>query len=251
MAQGPAKLVGLDGRKGAIAPGCGADLAVFDPDALFVVDPAALHHRHRVTPYEGRTLWGKVVRTYLRGRRLDTEGRSEPSGILVGGGLDRLNTLGEAEARAALFRCCGSARWVERMLAYRPFRSETELYARAAVAGRGLDRADWLEAFVAHPRIGDLGALRAKFASTAAWAAGEQAAVADAAEATLQGLATGNRDYEARFGYLFIVCATGKSADQMLMLLRERLANDPDTELSVASAEQSKITRIRLEKLCR
>ena len=109
--------------------------------------------------------------------------------------------------------------------------------------------ADWLEAFAAHPRIGDLDALRKKFASTANWCAGEQAGVAAADEAVLTALADGNRAYEARFGYIFIVCATGKSAAEMLAILTARLANDPEVELKVATAEQAKITRLRLEKL--
>ena len=252
MAARPAALVGLSGRKGAIAPGPDADLAIVDPEASFVVDPAALLHRHPATPYEGRTLVGRVVATYLRGSRIASEGRPEgdPSGRALGGGLDRLNALGEAEAVAELLRCCGSRRWADRMAALRPFDSEEGLLEAADAVWKGLDDADRLEAFAAHPRIGDLDALRAKFASTASWAAGEQAGVSDADEATLRALADGNRDYEARFGHIFIVCATGKTAGEMLALLRERLGNDPEAERAVASEEQAKIARIRLRKLC-
>jgi 2-oxo-4-hydroxy-4-carboxy-5-ureidoimidazoline decarboxylase len=164
--------------------------------------------------------------------------------------LDRLNALTDAQARAELLRCCGARRWAEQMTARRPFASEDDLLAAADAVWWRLDRTDWLEALAAHPRIGDFDVLRAKFASTAAWAAGEQAGVARAGDETLRGLADGNRGYEARFGFLFIVCATGKSADEMLGLLRARLANDVETELAVSAGEQAKITQIRLRKLC-
>ena len=252
MAARPAALVGLSGRKGAIVPGADADLAIVDPEAPFVVDPSALLHRHPATPYEGRTLVGRVVATYLRGSRIASEGRLEgdPSGRTLGVGLDRLNALGEAEAVEELLRCCGSRRWAGRMAALRPFDSEEGLLEAADATWMGLDDADRLEAFEAHPRIGDLDAVRARFASTASWASREQAGVEDADDSTLRALADGNRDYEARFGHLFLVCATGKTAGEMLGLLRERLGNDPEAERAVASEEQAKIARIRLRKLC-
>ncbi len=109
--------------------------------------------------------------------------------------------------------------------------------------------ADWLEAFAAHPKIGDRDALRAKFAATAAWSAIEQAGVDGAPEEVLDALADANDRYHERFGYIFIVCATGKTAEEMLALIRERLSNDPEVELRTAAAEQAKIARIRLEKL--
>lgn len=112
-----------------------------------------------------------------------------------------------------------------------------------------LDRLDWLEALAAHPRIGDLHSLREKFASTADWASGEQAGVAGAGDDLIRALADGNRDYEAKFGYIFIVCATGKTAAEMLAILRERLLNGPGAELRIAAAEQAEIMRLRLEKL--
>jgi allantoinase len=252
MAARPAGLVGLSGRKGTIAPGMDADFAVVDPEASFVVDSAELLHRHPATPYEGRRLVGRVIATYLRGSRVASAGRPEgdPSGRALGGGLDRLNALGEAEAVAELLRCCGSRRWAGRMTDLRPFDSDEELLGAADAAWMGLDDADRLEAFEAHPRIGDLDAIRAKFASTASWASREQAGVSDADDSILRALAEGNRDYEARFGHIFIVCATGKSADEILSLLRGRLGNDPEAERAVASEEQAKIARIRLRKLC-
>jgi 2-oxo-4-hydroxy-4-carboxy-5-ureidoimidazoline decarboxylase len=163
--------------------------------------------------------------------------------------LDRINSWGRDEARAAFLKCCGSHRWAEGMVAKRPFADEAELFDAAERAWWGLDRTDWLEAFAAHPQIGDLDALREKFAATADWSAGEQAGVAGAPEEILAELARGNLAYRTRFGYIFIVCATGKTAGEMLDLLRGRLDNTPEEEIAIAAAEQAKITRIRLGKL--
>lgn len=113
-----------------------------------------------------------------------------------------------------------------------------------------MQRADLLEAFSHHPQIGaDLESLRKKFAATATWSAGEQSAINTADEMTLLGLVEWNRDYLAKFGYIFIVCATGKSAAEMLALLRARLPNDLEAELNIAAAEQAKILHLRLDKL--
>ena len=153
-----------------------------------------------------------------------------------------LNSLSLAAARAALDRCCGARHWVDAMLAARPFVSDAELLATAERVWWGLGRADWLEAFAAHPRIGGGGAVTA-------WARREQAGADGAAEATLAALAQGNLTYEERFGHVFLISATGKTADEMLGALRGRLTNDPATELRVAADEQAKITRLRLDKL--
>jgi 2-oxo-4-hydroxy-4-carboxy-5-ureidoimidazoline decarboxylase len=163
--------------------------------------------------------------------------------------LELINSVDEAAARAMFLRCCGATRWAERMAARRPFACEEKLLAAAEEIWRGLPRQDWLEAFAAHPKIGDLDALRGKFARGAAWSAQEQGGVAGASEATLRALAQGNCDYEARFGHLFIVCASGKTAEEMLALLQQRLHNDPEDELRIAAGEQEKITRLRLQKL--
>jgi 2-oxo-4-hydroxy-4-carboxy-5-ureidoimidazoline decarboxylase len=135
------------------------------------------------------------------------------------------------------------------MASRRPFPSEADLFTAAEHVWRGLAREDWLEAFATHPRIGDVDSLRKKFAATAAWSAREQAGVAGASEEVLLALAEGNRAYEAKFGYLFIVCATGKTAEEMLALLHQRLGNTPEEELLNAANEQAKITRLRLDKL--
>src|SRR5918996_1242260 len=118
---------------------------------------------------------------------------------------EHLNQLEEAELAAALTKCCASRAWVAAMSAARPFDSDAAVLEAAAASWWQLGRDDWLEAFAAHPQIGDLASLRAKFADTRAWAGGEQAGVAGASEATLVRLADLNREYLARFGYIFIV----------------------------------------------
>jgi 2-oxo-4-hydroxy-4-carboxy-5-ureidoimidazoline decarboxylase len=161
-----------------------------------------------------------------------------------------LNTMSSDDARAALERCCGSTRWVKDMLARRPFRSTEALLAAADEVWAGLHKADYLEAFSHHPQIGaDLAKLRQKFANTASWSSQEQASVHAASEATLVALRDGNVQYLARYGFIFIVCASGKSADEMLGLLRARLHSTVEDELVVAAREHAKITRLRLEKL--
>jgi allantoicase len=161
-----------------------------------------------------------------------------------------LNALPIEEARAALLRCCGATRWAGWLLTQRPFASSEALYKAAAGVWTQMEKADMLEAFGRHPEIGaDIAQLRARFASTATWSSAEQAGVAGADEATLEALRDGNVRYRERFGYVFLVCATGKTAAEMLALLRARLSNDPDTELKIAAAEQARITRLRLEKL--
>jgi OHCU decarboxylase len=164
-------------------------------------------------------------------------------------GLDRLNALPAEDAERALRTCCGSRAWARRMADARPFRDPAELLERADSEWRALDEADWREAFRSHPRIGERKADAGQTGREQAWSAGEQAGMAAAADATRDALAEGNRAYEARFGYIYIVCATGRSADEMLALLRARLANDDATEIRIAAEEQRKITRIRLEKL--
>lgn len=163
--------------------------------------------------------------------------------------LAYFNNLAHDSALAKLLRCCGAQRWAEAMAQRRPFGSETELFAAAGEIWQNLAPEDWREAFSHHPKIGDLASLRAKFASTRQWSEGEQAGVAGAGEDLLQALAEGNEAYEKTFGFIFIVCATGKSAGEMLALLQQRLPNDPELELKIAAAEQAKITKIRLEKL--
>jgi 2-oxo-4-hydroxy-4-carboxy-5-ureidoimidazoline decarboxylase len=168
-----------------------------------------------------------------------SEALSQP--VVLNGDLEK--------ARERLMHCCASTRWVEAMLAHRPFRDLKHVYDCAAVCWRGLARADWLEAFSQHPRIGDLQRARLRDDAERAWAEVEQSGATRAAESVRLALSEGNHEYEKRFGYAFIVCATGKSGEEMLGILRKRLSNPPEAELAIAAAEQEKITRIRLEKL--
>ncbi len=161
----------------------------------------------------------------------------------------RLDRASDADARSLLTRCCGSRAWVERMLQRRPFGSRAALVAAACHEWHALGPDDWREAFRHHPKIGDRDALRTRFATTRDLSEKEQAGVVEAPDLMLDALAEGNRAYEEKFGYLFIVCATGKSAGEMLALLRERLRNDPQTEIRIAADEQAKITAIRLDSL--
>ncbi len=162
-----------------------------------------------------------------------------------------LDALPPAAAATELGHCCGARRFAGELVARRPFGSLAGLLEAAEEVQDRFGAEDWLEAFAHHPRIGDVAALRARYASaqSKSWSRGEQAGVAEAGEAVLERLAAGNAAYEARFGYLFIVCATGKSAAEMLAMLEARLGNDPAAELAVAAGEQRKITRLRLHKL--
>lgn len=162
--------------------------------------------------------------------------------------LDELNRLPEADAKAELLRCCGSSAWAAAMASGRPYPDRGALLAAADRNWSALGKTDRLEAFDRHPRIGER-QLRERFGSTAQWASSEQAGVKTAGEDVLGALAKGNRDYEARFGHVFLVCATGKSAPEMLEILKSRLSNEPEAEFAVACGEQAKITRLRLEKL--
>lgn len=164
--------------------------------------------------------------------------------------VQRLNALPRAEAALGLERCCGARRWVELMLARRPFASRDALLSAAAELWAQMSAEERREAFAHHPEIGaNLHELRRRFANTADLAGVEQEGVAGASEETLRALRDGNRAYRARFGYAFIVCATGKSADEMRALLEARLENPAELELGIAAAEQAKITELRLAKL--
>ena len=158
--------------------------------------------------------------------------------------LDELNALSVEAAQRELERCCGSARWAAAMAGRRPFRTADDLRTAAEECWWSLGGADWLEAFSHHPRIG--GGHRGR---VAAWARDEQSGVGGASDETIKALARLNRDYERKFGHVFLIFATGKGAEEMLAELRRRLANDPVTELRNAASEQAKITKLRLQKL--
>lgn len=153
----------------------------------------------------------------------------------------RINTRIRPQAESELRSCCGSSEWVRQMIASRPFGSGSELLSAAENIWWELDPPDWQEAFQAHPRIGEK--------SASSWARQEQSGAAAASNATISALAEVNRDYEKRFGHIFIVCASGKGADEMLAIAQRRLQNSPEDELRVAAEEQLKITKLRMMKL--
>ena len=163
--------------------------------------------------------------------------------------IDQLNRLSEADASAAFEQCCGAAQWVERMVYARPFEQLSEVLETSDTIWEECDVDDYEEAFTHHPRIGDVESLAKKYANTKTWATGEQKGVEGADRAVLEKLAAGNNAYEEKFGHIFIVCATGKSAAEMLTILEARIKNDPKDEILIAAGEQNKITRLRLKKL--
>ena len=163
--------------------------------------------------------------------------------------LEQLNGISQQLAVAELLKCCGSTRWAHEMTEARPFASLEELCERADAVCGSLKEEDWLEAFRAHPKIGERKAATDQSQQAQSWSAQEQSGVTHAARETVDELAQKNRDYEARFGFIFIVCATGKLPAEMLGLLMSRIGNDRDDELLIAAEEQRKITRLRLEKL--
>jgi 2-oxo-4-hydroxy-4-carboxy-5-ureidoimidazoline decarboxylase len=163
--------------------------------------------------------------------------------------LDELNALDDDAAARALLECCGSTRWARLMTTARPFATAEAMADAADRIWTSLDPSDWLEAFAAHPRIGSGRSGGSGGAGGADWSESEQAGVASASMDVLHRLAAANREYKARFGYIFIVCATGRTAAEMLESLERRLPNAPDVEMNIAAAEQRKITRLRLAKL--
>ena len=160
-----------------------------------------------------------------------------------------LNALPPEEAAKELSKCCGSARWAQTMSQHRPYESVEELVRTASEVWWSLTKADWLEAFRSHPKIGEKRAADPVARQSQQWSGQEQAGVNEAHQHTIDTLARLNREYEEKFGFIFIVCATGKSAGEMLDILRERIPNDIDAELRIAAAEQAKITELRLKKL--
>lgn len=163
--------------------------------------------------------------------------------------LETLNELPAAEAESRFLDCCGSRAWARAMVEARPFEDVGGLLLMAERIWKELGAEDWLEAFAAHPKIGAKKAAPAQQARSAEWSKGEQAGMDNSDEQVRERLAEANRRYEDKFGYIYIVCATGKSAEEMLGICRSRLGNTPETELPVAAEEQRKITGIRLEKL--
>lgn len=163
--------------------------------------------------------------------------------------LADFNSLDKELIFCELEKCCGSSQWIKAMIAARPYASKQLLHEFSDKVWNNLDDEDYLQAFTLHPQIGDIDSLKKKFASTASWAGNEQKGTSLATDEVLTELKNGNDQYLNTFGFIFIVCATGKSAQQMLDLLTARLNNDKITELLNAAAEQNKITHLRLDKL--
>jgi OHCU decarboxylase len=155
--------------------------------------------------------------------------------------LAEFNAAEPEMAREILSACCGSNRWVNAMLAGRPFTTPDGLYQAAESNWWSLDSADWLEAFSKHPKIGERRVL-------SSWSAEEQSGMKNTAESVTGRLARKNSEYEQKFGWIFLICASGKTADEVLNELERRLLGDPRSELRTAVAEQAKITRLRLAK---
>jgi OHCU decarboxylase len=162
-----------------------------------------------------------------------------------------LNAMPRDELAMHLRACCGSGRWVERMIARRPWTSLDDLLASSDDVCRVLRPEDWMEAFSHHPRLGETQAAVPQGERARGWSAGEQAALTGAAAELRQALAAANAAYEQQFGYICIVCAAGKDSEELLAVTRARLGNSPQIELRIAAEEQRKIARLRLHKLCR
>ena len=163
--------------------------------------------------------------------------------------LNRLNRLGTSEATDEFLKCCGSRAWASQMAEARPFETFEKLISEAGEIWWSLEHDDWLEAFRSHPKIGGTKPAAKVADQSRAWSGQEQSGVKSASEEVLSQLESLNQNYEVRFGFIFIVCATGKSSDEMLSILKSRLGNDAETEIRIAAAEQEKITEIRLRKL--
>jgi 2-oxo-4-hydroxy-4-carboxy-5-ureidoimidazoline decarboxylase len=162
--------------------------------------------------------------------------------------LAHWNLLPADDAAREIMACCGSAAWAKGVVARRPFADEASLVSASDEVWGTLTTPDWMEAFSRHPRIGERRAPQLASAQSAAWSQQEQQKVATAGEPVQLALAEANREYERRFSNVFIVCATGKSAPEILEILRRRLRNDEAAELREAAEEQRKITNLRLEK---
>lgn len=163
--------------------------------------------------------------------------------------LAALNSLSPSEAEAEFLKCCGSREWARRVTAERPFADLDDLIAKSERFWWSLEPNEWLAAFHSHPKIGEQKAAAPTAAAAQQWSADEQSGIRYSAPQTIDDLAQLNREYDEKFGFIFIVCASGKSSQEMLSILRDRLGNDADDELRNAAAEQAKITQLRLRKL--
>ena len=164
--------------------------------------------------------------------------------------LDELNNLEDEECKKALLTCCSSVKWVDKMIDYRPYGNLEELLEKAAEIFRDLDQTDWLEAFSHHARLGRQKKQESsEKKDLSQWERQEQAGTSMATDNILNELEEANIEYENKFGFLFLLCATGKSATEMLDSIHERMPNELNIEMTIAMEEQNKITKLRLKKL--
>ena len=163
--------------------------------------------------------------------------------------LSKLNSLDEDQAKATFSQCCSATRWVGMMVRSLPYDNTDSVVEHARYYWRQMGREDYQEAFDGHPKIGDPASLKEKYRNTHHLASSEQSSVEVASDRVLEELADLNNQYEKRFGFIFIVCASGKSAEEMLSLIRQRIQNEPDTEIRIPASEQDKITILRIRKL--
>jgi OHCU decarboxylase len=161
--------------------------------------------------------------------------------------LGELNTLSRDRAAELFTACCGASRWVSAMVMRRPYANVDEMLNVADDVWRDLEPADWLEAFAHHPRIGEQESAAPRGNIATVWSASEQAGVSMTQDRAR--LAAINEEYEQRFGFIYIVCAAGRSADELMSIGQARLRNDANLELRIAANEQRKITALRLRKL--
>jgi 2-oxo-4-hydroxy-4-carboxy-5-ureidoimidazoline decarboxylase len=180
---------------------------------------------------------------------VDAESSPHDGGRASGGGVAAFNAAPDDELRDGLRSCCGAEAWVEKMVVGRPYRSEAALYAASDHATAALDAHGLEQALTGHPRIGDTAPAHGGDGRSAAWSRGEQAGVATSGADVLGELAAANAAYEQRFGHVYLVCASGRSAAELLAVCRARLDNDPETERGVVLEELAKINRLRLGKL--
>jgi allantoicase len=235
--------------------GVSADVATRTSAQWQIVLPQTKLQPDHLHPFEGE-LKPDVIATHLRLNIFPDGGVSRfrvfgsPTAVARRYAILRqLNALDEPELRAELAGFCGAPAWIDRMTAARPYATAEGVLHAADTAAREVPDDDWREAFRHHPRIGERTAERSQSPAATDSSAREQAAVQQAGAADIAALADGNRAYEDRFGHVFIVCASGRSAAEMLAMLRERMGNDPARELRIAADEQRKITRLRLERL--
>jgi len=162
--------------------------------------------------------------------------------------FERWHKLAPGPAAAEILSCCGSTAWAKQMAEHRPYRDETSLFATADECWQALPEADWLEAFLSHPRIGEKHAQFKTTAASAAWSRNEQSQLSEADAAILLRMQQAQRAYEERFGRIFIVCASGRQPAELLRILENRLHNEPASELSESAAQQQQIMQLRLRK---